>query len=76
MPLIFESPDGGHTVYARVPGEIKRRLYSQSPQKIEQQAEHTRRQLWNSIHQSAKTDPALQQMLDQVINYYTLKNIP
>ena len=69
MTKIFESPDRGQTVYSREFGQSGRTLHSQSSQAH-------RAELWRSIHQAAKTDPELQQLLEQVEIYHTLKNIP
>lgn len=69
MTRIFESPDQGQTVYSRKFGEVHRVMHSQSSC-----AQH--KQLWNSIHQAAESDSVLQQMLQQIELYHTLKNIP
>lgn len=72
MGPVFESPDGGHTIYARDPGSTERYLYSQSNEKkalIEQLRES---KLWGEIHRAAKTNPTLQKALDQCIIIYNL----
>ena len=38
---VFESPDGGRTVYARSPGATKRELHWQDP-KLQQELKHLR----------------------------------
>ena len=73
---IYESPDGGETVYRRMANSHLRELNHISKNKKEklQQQEHTA--LWNDICYYAKSDPVLKEMLDQIEIYYTLKNSP
>jgi hypothetical protein len=73
---IYESPDGGETVYQRESGNITRELYSQSPKTVDRHAQLMEDKLWGAIRRSSKTDPALKEMLDQIKMYYTLKNTP
>ena len=71
---IFESPDGGHTVYRRHPGKLDREMVtidSYAQDKIESLKED---KLWGNIRRAAKSDPALKEMLDQVKVYYELKH--
>ena len=71
---IFESPDGGHTVYRRHPGKLDREMVtidSYAQDKIESLRED---KLWGNIRRAAKSDPALKEMLDQVKVYYELKH--
>jgi hypothetical protein len=73
---IYESPDGGDTVYRREPGNTDRQLHyiSDKRKNLDQELQHAK--LWGNIHRSATADPVLKQMLDQIEVYYTLKNIP
>lgn len=82
-PLIYESPDGGHTIYAREQGQVERVMISQdeyakqvTKNKIEKissrQQELEEAQLWYKIRQSAKINPALQKALDRSILIYKL----
>lgn len=70
---VYESPDGGHTVYRRHPGKLDRELYSVSQEKQDQIDLIREDKLWGEIRRKAKQDPALQQMLDQMRIYYNLK---
>ena len=73
MP-IFESPDGGETIYERVVGSVNRVLVSQSPKARSLHEEIKENQLWGNIHRAAKTNPALQEALDRVkVTYYLSK---
>ncbi len=71
---VFESPDGGHTVYRRHVGKMDRELVS-----IDQPAQDKinrllQDKLWGEIRRAAEVDPALQEMLEQVQVYYELKH--
>ena len=70
---IYESPDGGHTVYRRHPGKLDRELVSidqETQCRIDSLKED---KMWGEIRRCAKQDPALQEMLDQLRIYYNLK---
>ena len=43
---IFESPDGGRTVYARHPGSSTRELYSRDPKLVEEENELKQQERW------------------------------
>jgi len=70
--VIYESPDGGETVYVREPGSTQRRLHSESARAIGLKEQMRDAQLWNQIHQEAKTNPALQTAIEQVKLIYHL----
>jgi hypothetical protein len=65
---IYESPDGGKTVYAREAGTNQRRLvgYSEGARDLD---EH---RLWNEIRIAARTNPALRKQVERVIMLYRL----
>jgi len=71
---VFESPDGGHTVYRRHVGKQDRELVKVSPEKQSTMEMIREDKLWGGIRRAAKTDPALKEMLDQVRVYYELKH--
>jgi hypothetical protein len=71
---VFESPDGGHTVYRRHVGKQDRELVSVSPEKQSTIEMIREDKLWGNIRRAAKSDPALKEMLDQVKVYYELKH--
>jgi hypothetical protein len=73
---IYESPDGGETVYQRKSGKIDRELHWSSHAHKNLQQELQNAKLWGNIHRAAQTDPVLQEMLDQIEIYHTLKNTP
>lgn len=72
---IFESPDKGETVYARVPGEYKRILVKESEQVKSMREKIHEDKLWNEIRTMAKTDPAMKDLADKLImTYHLLKD--
>jgi hypothetical protein len=73
---IYESPDGGDTVYRRRMGETQRELHKISDRKKDLRAELRHSKLWGEIHRAAKTDPVLQEMLDKIVVYHRLKDSP
>lgn len=69
---IYESPDGGDTVYRRRPGSVDREMIREGPLRKKM----LRNQLWQDIVTSAESDPMLHDMLDRVEVYYRLKDSP
>lgn len=71
--IIYESPDGGKTVYSRKPGETVRRLHSVDPQWEKEQKLNNR---WANLKAAvfmADSDPAMNDLLEKVEIYYNLK---
>ena len=75
---IYESPDGGHTIYRRQINQhpSERETYSISDQKRTWDLRERREQLWYDILHASERDPELHEMLDQVEIYYRLKSQP
>lgn len=69
---IYESPDGGETVYAREHGQTDRVMIGQSLKAKTVREMVLEDELWQNIRKSAKTDPTLQDALNQVIMIYQL----
>jgi hypothetical protein len=69
---IFESPDGGRTVYARDPGSPDKKLHWQDPnlQRELQELENQRR--WVDIFQARQNNPELDRLCEQVEILYEL----
>jgi len=72
--VIYESPDGGETIYVREPGSSQRQLHSQSPLAISLHEQLAEDKLWGEIRRTAKTNTTLQAELDRVIMLYHLIN--
>lgn len=70
--LIYESPDGGQTVYVRKPGETHRELHWESPEKKDLIRQLEEDKLWGEIRRAAQTNPTLQGILDQAVMVYKL----
>ena len=67
MPLIYESPDHGKTVYAREFGQPDRQLISGIPDNS-----YDRIYIWHDIMAASDNNPALRELLDQAIVLYNL----
>ena len=70
--VIYESPDGGETVYVREFGGEQRQLHVQSPRAVSIIDQLAEDKLWGDIRRTAKTNPALKQALDEAVLIYTL----
>jgi hypothetical protein len=71
---IYESPDRGETVFARLPGSTKRIMISESDSVKSMKEEMRENQLWHNIRTAAKTNKALQKALDDAKIIYHLSN--
>lgn len=66
---IFESPDGGKTVFSREIGQTDRVRIQEH---IHQLSEDL---FWGEVRDEAKTNPTLQKLIDRFkIEYYLVKN--
>jgi hypothetical protein len=72
MTYIFESPDGGDTVYRREFGKSERELHSISEEKRKWDQRLEEEMLWVKIAQASQTNPALQAALEQARVIYEL----
>lgn len=72
MTYIYESPDGGDTVYRRKSGQINRELHYTSPRKKQLDESHRRFLRWQRILQAAETNPALNSVVEQAEMIYNL----
>jgi hypothetical protein len=70
--MIFESPDGGKTVYSREAGQTARTLYSIDDDITDMFATLHEDTLWGNIRREAKKNIALQAVLDHAIMIYKL----
>ena len=74
---VYESPDGGHTIYAREQGAdlSTRKIIGISLKKQEKLKEDAENQLWKDIRRESENNVALQNALQQCIMlYYLSKN--
>ena len=70
--VIYESPDGGETIYVRENGSKQRQLHSQSPRAVDLHEQIKEDKLWGNIRRASKTNPTLKQALDEAILIYQL----
>jgi hypothetical protein len=69
---IYESPDGGETVYARESGSTERIMIGQSTRAKSLIKEIRENELWVDIRQMAETNPTLQEALERAKIIYHL----
>ncbi len=69
---IFESPDGGRTVYARRPGAKDRELHWQDPMLQRELAELEQQKRWVDIFQARRENAELDRLCEQVEIMYEL----
>jgi hypothetical protein len=69
---VFESPDGGRTVYARKPGDTHRELHRQDPQLQQELKELENQKRWVDIFQARRDNPELDRLCEQVEIIYEL----
>lgn len=69
---IFESPDGGRTVYARTPGSKERTLHSQDPKLQLELKELEQQKRWVDIFQARRDNSELDHLCEQVEILYEL----
>jgi hypothetical protein len=72
MTYIYESPDGGHTVFRRETGSDRQELHSISEQKRKWDQQVEEEMLWVKVFQASRTNPALQQALERALVIYRL----
>jgi hypothetical protein len=75
MSFIYESPDGGNTVYKRKIGQSQRELHSISEEKRKWDQQLEEEMLWVKIAQVGRTNPALQAALDRARIIYELSRV-
>jgi hypothetical protein len=69
---IFESPDGGRTVYARRPGSKDRQLHWQDPTLQRELEELEQQKRWVDIFQARRDNAELDRLCEQVEILYEL----
>lgn len=69
---IFESPDGGRTVYARNSSNKERTLHYQDPELQRELAELESQKRWVNIFQARSDNPELDRLCEQVEVLYEL----
>lgn len=70
--MIFESPDGGKTVTARVPHKLTKQSLNLDPLNKEQMELNEKWFMWKDVLWASKNNPALQEALDRAQVIYEL----
>jgi hypothetical protein len=70
---VFESPDGGRTVYARTPGATKRELHWQDPNLQQELKELEQQKRWIDIFSARRDNAELDRLCEQVEIMYELR---
>lgn len=65
---VYESPDGGQTVYSRGMGSVTQQLVRSNTRSLA----HSEMQIWYDILLAAKENPALEELLDKARTFYFL----
>jgi hypothetical protein len=74
---IFESPDGGRTVYARQPGSSARSLHYQDPKLKQELEDLENKRRWAEIFESRHNSAALDELCNKVeVLYELIKKTP
>ena len=73
---IYESPDGGNTVYARSFGAdlAQRKKIYENPEMLEEKAFFERWHMYRDILEASVDNPSLTKLLEQVEIIYKLSN--
>jgi hypothetical protein len=69
---IFESPDGGRTVFARQPGNNSRSLHYQDPKLKQELQELEAKRRWAEIFEARSNNVALDELCNKVEVLYEL----
>jgi hypothetical protein len=70
--IVYESPDGGETVYGRYAGETERWMIGQSATAKSKLDELKEDKLWEEIRRAAKSNLLLQSAIERVKILYHL----
>lgn len=74
VTYIYESPDGGDTVYAREAGSTERVMIGQNTRAKSLVDKIQEDKLWGGIGRMAETDPEMAELLERAKVYYYLKH--
>jgi hypothetical protein len=70
---IYESPDGGDTVYAREAGSTERVMIGQNTRAKSLMDQIQEDKLWGNIRRMSENDAGMAELLERVKIYYHLK---
>ena len=69
---IFESPDGGKTVYSRKSGETNRTLVWEDPEAKKEKLFQERWIEWREILKASENNPGLADLIEKAETFYRL----
>lgn len=69
---VFESPDGGRTVYARRPGSTVRELHRQDPELQRELEELEQQKRWVDIFSARRDNTELNNLCEKIEIFYEL----
>lgn len=69
---VYESPDGGRTVYARNPGTRNREIHLQDPNIEKDLADLRQQERWQFILATRTKNPAINDLCEQIEVLYEL----
>jgi hypothetical protein len=70
---VFESPDGGRTVYARKPGDTRRELHRQDPKLQQELRDLESQRRWTEIFLARRDNAELNDLCEKVELLYELR---
>ena len=70
---IFESPDGGKTIYSRKSGETDRTLVYEDPEAKKEKFFKERWIEWRDILKASEDNPGLKDLIEKVELFYRLQ---
>ena len=70
---IFESPDGGKTIYSRKSGETDRTLVYEDPEAKKEKLFKERWIEWRDILKASEDNPGLKDLIEKVELFYRLQ---
>lgn len=73
---VYETPDGGRTIYARKSGQLERVVHRLDPTLESEILRERERNVWMDIFETSERTPALQEAIDRVIVIYELAKDP
>jgi hypothetical protein len=74
--VVYESPDGGRTIYKRKYGEKDKVLHKIDPTLESEMERERQRNRWMDMFNTAERTPALQEAIDRAIMLYELSRDP
>lgn len=69
---VYESPDGGRTVYARNPGNKNREIHLRDPELEKDLADLRQQERWQFILAERATNPVINELCEQIEVLYEL----